>query len=218
MPSAAISPDIKLNTDTIEYQIKLCIDDYCEQYGLDLSDYKQRSNIKHLELANILRYIYKKLLKPNIKLKNNQRSIIDYSDNEQLYIMAECFIDICTFFNKSLGLYWFSQFIGCDYQTILNWEQEPRESNPARFEILKAIKLYNRDSLIALLKDSTVGAIAIANNDIETGLKWSENNATQITNNSVFVLPSERRKMLNNAQEPVTVSPLPVSVRDPVDV
>jgi hypothetical protein len=45
---------------------------------------------------------------------------------------------------------------------------------------------------IALLNESPVGVLAVANNDVETGLKWAENNIQQITNNTVYYLPSER--------------------------
>lgn len=200
MPSAAMSPDIKLNSDTIPYQVRLCIDDYCTEYNLDLSDYKTRSNIKHLEVANILRYVYNKLFKPSYNLPNNQKSIVDYSDNNQLYILADTFINICTMFNKSLGLYWFSRFIGCEFSTFDLWYKQG-EANPERIRILNSVKEYNRDSLLAILKDNGVGALAVANNDNETGLNWNKQNAALQANNSVFLLPSERLERLRIEQQ-----------------
>ena len=50
---------------------------------------------------------------------------------------------------------------------------------------------------ISLLNDSPVGALAVANNDSETGLKWAANQIQTITNNTVYYLPSERTDRLN---------------------
>ena len=43
-----------------------------------------------------------------------------------------------------------------------------------------------------MLNDTPVGALAVANNDHETGLEWSKNQLQQIAQNAVYLLPSER--------------------------
>jgi hypothetical protein len=49
---------------------------------------------------------------------------------------------------------------------------------------------------INLLNSSPVGALAVANNDIETGLEWSKQQAAQLAQNTVYILPSERMERL----------------------
>ena len=85
--------------------------------------------------------------------------------------------------------------IGCDYNTLTRWLNE-KESNPARYSVLKSIQENHKEQHISLLNDSPVGAMAVANNDHETGLEWSKNQAAQIAQNAVFLLPSERMNRL----------------------
>ena len=81
--------------------------------------------------------------------------------------------------------------------------------NPTRWEILKNVKEYNKAALISNLKDSPVGALAVANNDIETGLQWATNQAIASGQQAVFLIPSERLNRLSiSAAEAV---PLPSS-------
>ena len=50
---------------------------------------------------------------------------------------------------------------------------------------------------INILNESPVGALAVANNDNETGLNWSRQQALEQANNAVFLIPSERVSRLN---------------------
>lgn len=182
-----------INPDTLYTTVNQCIADYCSLYGIDLSNYNQRVNIKHNEVNNILLYCYDHIFKPDKTLINNQRSIIDYNDIEQLSAVVDVFLRVCLFFNKSLGLMSLCMFSGIDDNTIIRWSsEEGKKSNPKRWELLKTVKEYNKTALVSMLKDTPVGALAVANNDKETGLEWSKNQAQQITNNTVYLLPSER--------------------------
>ena len=58
--------------------------------------------------------------------------------------------------------------------------------------LLKSIQEGHKQQQINLLNDSPVGALAVANNDIETGLEWSKQQALMQASNTVFLLPSER--------------------------
>ena len=132
---------------------------------------------------------------------NNQKSLIDYDSIEQLQAVSDTFLDVCSLFNKSLGLWSFSIFTGIDDNTIIRWSSQDGEKvNPKRWEILKSIKEYNKGALVSLLKDTPVGALAVANNDKETGLEWAKNQAATITNNTVYLLPSERADRLKLEQ------------------
>ena len=91
-----------INPDLIQSQVKSCIDEYCDIYGIDLYNYNQRSNIKHNEVNNILLYCYDHIFKPSKGLMNNQKSLIDYDNIEQLEAVINTFIHVCLLFNKSL--------------------------------------------------------------------------------------------------------------------
>ena len=206
----AVKPELNIiNPLTLSDSIQAIIQDYCSKFNINIMDYKERSNIKHNEVNNILRYCYKALFKPSTGLMNNQKSLIDYDDITQLQAVVDAFIDVCMFFNKSLGLWSFSLFSGIDDNTLLRWySPEGKKLNPARWELLKTVKEYNKGSLISNLKDSPVGALAVANNDVETGLEWSTKQALNQASNAVFLIPSERLSRLNiQAPEEISKDP-----------
>lgn len=90
----------------------------------------------------------------------------------------------------------FSYMIGVNYSTIYNWLQNDEKLNPKRLEVLKSIQEGHKTAQISLLNDSPVGALAVANNDIETGLQWSQNQLLTGQSNAVFLIPSERLNRL----------------------
>ena len=185
-----------INPDILQSQVDEVIHEYCDTYGIDIYNYNVRCNIKHNEVNNILRYCYNKIFRPDRKLYNNQASLLDYDDIVQMSCVTEVFLNVCSLFNKALGIFSFSIFTGISHTTLTAWSESDKESNPARLALLKSIRDYNKSALIDNLKDSPVGALAVANNDVETGLEWSKNQVQQITNNTVYYLPSERRDRL----------------------
>ena len=189
MPGS-IPKDKYININTVCNDIDLCIDNFLNDLNID-RDYKSITSIKHQTINFLFRYIYQTLFKTDKTLCNNQNSLVDYNNIELLKVLADKFIDICLYFNKSFGLMSFCYMIGCDYSTVYRWLQD-RESNPDRCKILENIQETHKAAQIALLNDSPVGALAVANNDKETGLNWSANQAATITNNTVYYLPSER--------------------------
>ena len=185
-----------INPETIQSQVDNIINQYCDKYGIDLYNYNQRVNIKHTEVNNILRYCYNSLFKPDKNLYNNQASLIDYDNIEQLSSVVDVFLNVCSLFNKALGLFSFGIFTGIAHSTLMVWVNTDDELNPRRSLLLK-IKDFNASMLVDHLKDSgPVGVVAVANNDTETGLNWSANQVQQITNNTVYYLPSERTDKL----------------------
>lgn len=201
MPGKAPKPQYNfINPETISNQVNETIKEYCNIYGIDLYNYNVRGNIKHNEVNNMLRYCYNRLFKPDRPLYNNQKSKLNYDDISQLQAVTEVFLNVCSLFNKALGLFSFGIFTGIAFDTLQSWSgQDGERINPARFELLKSIKAYNAGALVDNLKDTPVGALAVANNDTETGLNWSRNQAAQITNNTVYYLPTERSDRLKLA-------------------
>ncbi len=190
-----IPKDKYININTVEADIDKCIDEYITIMGID-RDYKSLVNTKHQTINGLFRYIYKSLFKPDRTLCNNQKTFVDLENIELLQVLADKFLDICSMFNKSLGLMSFSYMIGVNYSTIYNWLQNDEKLNPKRLEVLKSIQEGHKTAQISLLNDSPVGALAVANNDIETGLQWSQNQLLTGQSNAVFLIPSERLNRL----------------------
>ena len=189
-----------INPDTLHDDIMSCVYDQLSilgynSKGVDNSNEKKPRYISHNEINYILRQVYNTLFKPSGTLYNNQKSIVDYDNVVLLQILGDTFIDICTLYNKSLGLMSFAFMIGCDYKTVYNWMHDER-SNPKRLQVLKNIQEMHKTIHVGLLNESPVGAMAAANNDHETGLNWAANQAQQITNNTVYYIPSERVERL----------------------
>lgn len=188
----AAKPEFKyINTATISQDIDNCVLEYFSRYSLDVFDLSQRKYITHNILTGCMKYIYNKLFKPSQGLYNNQHSLIDYDDIEQLKTIADKFIELSLEFNKSLGLMQFSIMSGIHRSTLAEW-RDNRELNPIRSDIINNICECHKMEQIGLLNDSPVGALAVANNDIETGLEWSKQQALTQANNTVYILSSER--------------------------
>lgn len=187
-----------ININTVCDDIDNVINDVLTELNIDAYDYKAITSIKHSTVNYMFSTVYKRLFKPDHNLPNNQKSLVDYNDIELLQVLADKFIDICQRFNKSLGLMSFAYMIGCSYSTLDNWlhAADSDELNRARLEVLKSIQVSHKAQHIALLNESPVGALAVANNDHETGLEWSKNNLQQLAGNTVYLIPSERSEKL----------------------
>jgi hypothetical protein len=184
-----------INPETIQQQVLSCVNDQIVLLGYDLNNPKDRKSISHNEVNYILRRVYDNIFKPSTGLMNNQKSIIDYDDIEQIQAVVNVYIDICSRFNKSLGLMSFSFMSGIDITTLLRWINNP-ELNLERSKAIQKIQEVHKALQIGLLNDSPVGALAVANNDTETGLNWSEKQAAAAASNTIYILPSERLQML----------------------
>lgn len=184
-----------INPETIQEQIVTCVRNQVLTLGYDLNNPKDRKSISHNEVNFIFRRVYAEVFKPSHGLMNNQKSIIDYDNMDQLQAVCNAFIDICSWFNKSLGLMSFSYMTGIDITTLLKWGKE-KELNLERSQLIEKIRECHKAAQIALLNDSPVGALAVANNDVETGLQWSEKQVLASGNSTIYVLPSERLQTL----------------------
>ena len=187
-----VRTDNAIDINTIADQIDEVVIQFFDNFNINIYDLSQRKMITHNLLNLCFREIYKQLFKPSKGMINNQSSILDYNDTELLQVLADKFLDICQMFNKSLGLMSFSFMTGINSDTLRRWCNEDRKLNSKRYEIIKGIQEGHKQAQIGLLNDTPVGALAVANNDIETGLNWSQNQVAAITNNNVYYLPSER--------------------------
>lgn len=190
-----VRTDSAIDVNTIAGQIDNCIVSFFDKLNINIYDLNAQKLITHNLLTAAFLDTYNKLFKPSHGMVNNQRSIIDYNNVEVLQAIANKYIDICLLLNKSLGLMPFSLLTGIHVTTLMTWRDNP-ELNPARTEVIKHLVECHKMEQIGLLNGSPVGALAVANNDTETGLNWSANQVQQITNNTVYYLPSERSDKL----------------------
>lgn len=197
-----------IDINTIEQQIDNVVNEFFSVRNIDLLDVSQCRNIPHNIVTLCMMTIYNKLFKPDKKLFNNQKSLIDYDNNDLLYVIANKFIELSLMLSKSLGLMQFSIMTGIYRGTLIEWRDKDK-SNPIRSTIIKNICECHKMEQINLLNDTPVGALAVANNDVETGLNWSKNNAPQVINNTAYFIPSERQNRLSlegfEASEPVEI-------------
>jgi hypothetical protein len=180
-----------INIATISRDIDNFVNDFFTIRNIDINDIAQCRTIPHNVLTLCLLGIYNNFFKPHKTLVNNQNSLIDYNNIEQLTVIANKFIELSLMFNKSLGLMQFSVMTGIHRSTLAEW-RDNEKLNPTRSDLIQNICELHKMEQVNLLNDSPVGALAVANNDKETGLNWSANQAAQITNNTVYLLPSER--------------------------
>lgn len=190
-----VRKDNAIDINTISAQIDNCVISFFDNFNIDINDLSQCKAVSHNTLTLCMMECYNQLFKPDHKMINNQRSLIDYNDIELLSVIADKFIQLSLRFNKSLGLMQFSIFSGIHRATLAEW-RDNRELNPARSDIVNNICECHKMEQISLLNDSPVGALAVANNDSETGLKWAANQVQTITNNTVYYLPTERTDRL----------------------
>lgn len=187
--------DTPVNINTIAGDIEKCVVMFFDNYNINIYDMAQCRTIPHNLFSACMLSCYEQLFKPHQGMVNNQRSILDYNDVEVLSVIANKFIELALRFNKSMGIMQFSLLTGIHWTTLAEWEKHP-ELNVLRSEVVKNIREYHKMEQIGLLNDTPVGAMAVANNDSETGLNWSANNVQQVTNNTVYYLPSERTDKL----------------------
>ena len=197
--SKAPRPDMAyININTIESDIDDCIINFFSQYDINIFDMSQRKLITHNLLTLAMMNVYKTLFKPNQSMINNQKSLIDYDNIDMLTVIANKFIELSLMFNKSLGLMQFSLFTGIHRSTLAEW-RDNKQLNPARSDVINNICECHKMEQIGLLNDTPVGALAVANNDIETGLEWSTKQALNNTAAAVYILPTERTNRLQLA-------------------
>jgi hypothetical protein len=193
----AVKPDNSIQADTIRDNIINTFQDEMAKLGFDASGVDNRNEkkpryITHNQINYIFRQVYYKLFKPSKPLMCHANSIIDYSDTTTLKIIADTFLDICSMYNKSLGLMSFSYLTGITTETFRVWALDADGLNPERSAIIKYIRESHKAAQIGLLNEAPVGALAVANNDVETGLEWSKQQALTQANNTVYILSSER--------------------------
>ena len=177
-----------IDINTIENQVMTALYKALDTMGFDKSGVdpeNHKRTVSHNQLNYCFRMIHKTVFKPDHNMINNQA-------------VADLFLYICGLYNKSLGLMSFSFMTGIDYKTIYNWvSDQGKKLNPERFQILKYIQESHKAAQIGLLNESPVGALAVANNDTETGLEWATKQALTAQNNAVFLIPSERLQRLS---------------------
>lgn len=185
-----------VNPETIAQQIDDVVINFFTVRNIDIYDTEQCKKVPHNLLTLCMMSIYDQLFKPDKKLWQNKKSLIDYKNPVLISVIADAFVKWSLWFNKSLGLMQFSIMTGIHRCTLAEW-RDNKELNPELSDIIQNICECHKMEQINILNESPVGALAVANNDNETGLNWSRQQALEQANNAVFLIPSERVSRLN---------------------
>ena len=187
-----MKPDMNyININTVSDDIDNVGIEFFSVRNIDIYDIASCKVVSHNILTLCMMMVYERLFKPDMTLWNNQKSLIDYDNTDLLTVIANSFIKWALWFDKSMGLMQFSIMTGINRATLADWRDRP-ELNPKRSTIVKNICEYHKMEQINLLNGSPVGVLAVANNDVETGLEWSKQQAALQASNAVYILPSER--------------------------
>lgn len=160
--------------------------------GIDVNNAEALAKIKHNTFEDACGAVYDCLFRPEKNQENNQLSLLPYNDNNILKQLVYIYNRLCIKCNKSNGVYGFSTMTGYGYSTLNAWLVD--QLNPGRIEILKNLQETRRHTHINRLQDTPLGDVAVANNDAELGLNWAKNNAPQVTQKAVYILPAEQTR------------------------
>lgn len=181
-----------IDFDNLEQNIHGVFLDFLRKGGIEVDNLDALAKIRHNTFEAALGAVRDKLFKADKPGENNQQSILPYDDNNILNNLINIYIKLCTMCNKSTGLYGFSTFTGFYYNTLRQWEGD--QLNPERMLMLKRITENRRHIHINRLQDTSLGDVAVANNDAELGLMWAKNNAPQVAQKAVYILPAEQTR------------------------
>lgn len=181
-----------IDYDNLEQNIHGVFLDFLRKGGIEVDNLDALAKIRHNTFEAALGAVRDKLFKADKPGENNQQSILPYDDNYILNILINIYINLCTMCNKSTGLYGFSTFTGFYYSTLRQWERD--QLNPERMTLIKRITENRQHIHINRLQDTSLGDVAVANNDAELGLMWAKNNAPQVAQKAVYILPAEQTR------------------------
>lgn len=139
-------------------------------------NYKNVVSIKTNTFKAGLYYVFDNVFCVDDPRVINNRSLIDFNDVPLLLTIANCYIRLCDFYNKQLGLFGFSCLTGADINKIMSWSENP---TAPIYGVYKLLKDHMRDSSEEALKDSDIGRIAVANNSAAAGLHYGYQAAAQ---------------------------------------
>lgn len=186
----------RINFDSLEQDVIGAFRETLEKFGYNPDNVEELQKIRHNAFETVLILIYERLFKPDRPTRLNVDTLLpyDYTENN-IYILntlVSLYNKLCSICGKSNGVGGFCSFTGYSYYTIKAWKDDTL--NPEKACLIQKIYKQNQHVLTNRLQDTPLGSVAVANNDEETGLKWSANNQQNITKNTVFVLPGERVK------------------------
>lgn len=107
---------------------------------------------------------YNALFKPNTP-QTNKKNIIEYNE-ENLLRLVDIYLNICKVYDTLPSVDGFETLTGVYFETV------DRVVTSALPKIRKARKAYVQNRL----NNSTIGVLALANNDIDTGLLYTRQN------------------------------------------
>lgn len=144
------------------YYLNACLDIIqrgLEQRGIDPDKVTTNQMTYHFDEC------YKALFKPEKPLINNQTNNLPYN-TINIERLINIYLSICSIYNLLPSVYVFTRFSGLTEETM--------EGYVTRGRLI--IGKHRKNFVQNRLNDSPVGVIALANNDIDTGLLYTRQN------------------------------------------
>ena len=157
--------ELNLDTDGYineSYYLNACIDIIdreIQDRGIDPS--KLSSNY----FIYLLRQCYKSLFKPNKSLINNEQCIVPYNTTN-IRKLIRVYSELVSKYQTLPSVYAFVTLTGISEETIDEYVTTGRSD----------IQKLRKSAVQNKLYDTTIGVIALANNDIDTGLLYTRQN------------------------------------------
>lgn len=168
-----ITPEININS--VSGLIETTLKQFLLQIDPELN-YMNLTRIKTNTFKAGLYYVFDNVFRVNDPRVLYNNSILDKDDIPLMLTIANCYIRLCDFYNKQLGLFGFSCLTGISIDIIRSWGENA--TSPV-YQIYKLLRDHMRDSSEECLKDSDIGRIAVANNSAEAGLNYGYAAAAQ---------------------------------------
>ena len=126
--------------------------------------------------------VYKAIFQPpeNITLPNNRRSLLDYSNAEEVAQATEAYISICRMYGIMPTAEAYCTMTGIGKDAFYKWLNGTARNNLdenvtlSHKEIAKSIRQAAQEYVRGALATDRTGILAIANNDSFVGLEWEK--------------------------------------------
>ena len=168
-----ITPEINI------YSVSGLIENTLKQFLMQIDpelNYMNLTKIKTNTFKAGLYYVYDNVFRVDDPRYLLDKTRIDKDDIPLLLKITDCYIRLCDYYNKQLGLFGFSCLTGISIDEVRSWGQNA--TSPV-FQVYKNLRDHMKDSSEECLKDSDIGRIAVANNSSEAGLNYGYAAAAQ---------------------------------------
>lgn len=167
------------NIEVYANDIEQCIEEYKELHPhIDITKSQSQWNAT-------LKYIYRKLFKPEVNQINNRKGILDYTDAHTVIGIIEYYIELCNLYNRECSLMGIHNMLGISRTIIYDYmnDRSNKEISSLWLDIYKKIERGSEESLRNRAYDNgnVTGTLALLNHDFAYNMPGVRNQEKQDT-------------------------------------